>query len=217
MKAHLTDMLRPAFADGQGEQAFNDGSEQFIGGDFAEELGEDFFGFKELGLDKEFGLSGLGVPLHLLQGRINSYQNAHIGAAAQNADGQFKSPPPFEPLTRDLLEKQIGIIKPFFYEKLAHLPQDASLLEDEDLPQKQRPPKPRLPPTGKISQPRKRPSNSAAGNAKKKKKPNPPAQEKGAAGAKKGSQGTADGEEGTYGKGFVGEGGMISPESITAG
>lgn len=32
-----------------------------------------------------------------------------------------------------------------------------ALIEDDDLPQKQRFPKPRLPPTGKISSPRKRP------------------------------------------------------------
>jgi len=51
---------------------FNDGSDQFVGGDFAEDIGDDFFGFKELGLDKEFGLSSLSVPLHLLQGRMHS-------------------------------------------------------------------------------------------------------------------------------------------------
>ena len=59
MKAHLSDLLRPALTDGgaDGSGAFNDGSEQFVGGDFAEELGEDFFGFKALGLDSEFGMS----------------------------------------------------------------------------------------------------------------------------------------------------------------
>jgi transcriptional activator SPT7 len=34
---------------------------------------------------------------------------------------------------------------------------NTALIEDDDLPQKQRFPKPRLPPTGKISSPRKRP------------------------------------------------------------
>ena len=96
MKAHLADLLvrafdstlfpkqsltifaqRPALTDGgpDGSNAFNDGSEQFVGGDFAEELDEDFFGFKELGLDREFSLPSLGVPLHLLQNRMhNAYQ-----------------------------------------------------------------------------------------------------------------------------------------------
>ncbi|KAL8831177.1 MAG: hypothetical protein Q9191_001019, partial [Dirinaria sp. TL-2023a] len=78
MKAHLADLLRPALHDAgpDGSNAFNDGSEQFIGGDFAEELGEDFFGFKELGLDVEFGMGSLGVPLHLLQNRMHQANQA---------------------------------------------------------------------------------------------------------------------------------------------
>ena len=77
MKAHLADLLRPALTDGgpDGSNAFKDGSEQFVGGDFAEEIDEDFFGFKELGLDREFSMHSLGVPLHLLQNRMhNAYQ-----------------------------------------------------------------------------------------------------------------------------------------------
>jgi transcriptional activator SPT7 len=80
MRSHYAELLRPALdsnagADGAG--AFNDGSEQFVGGDFAEDIGEDFFGFRELGLDKEFGVS-FSVPLHLLQNRM------HNAYAAQN-------------------------------------------------------------------------------------------------------------------------------------
>lgn len=72
LKSLLSELLRPALADAgeDGSHAFNDGSEQFIGGDFAEDIDEDFFGFKELGLDKEFGLATLSVPLHLLQNRM---------------------------------------------------------------------------------------------------------------------------------------------------
>jgi len=47
---------------------------------------------------------------------------------------------------------------------------DNALVEDEDLPQKQRFPKPRLPPTGKISSPRKRPIREQQQAAKKKRK-----------------------------------------------
>jgi transcriptional activator SPT7 len=77
MRAYYAELLRPALdnvgADGSG--AFNDGSEQFVGGDFAEDIGEDFFGFKELGLDKEFGVA-FSVPLHLLQNRMHkAYQS----------------------------------------------------------------------------------------------------------------------------------------------
>lgn len=74
MKSHLADLLRPALNDGtaDGSGAFNDGSEQFVGGDFAEDLDEDFFGFRELGLDRELGLGTLSVPLHLLQSRMRA-------------------------------------------------------------------------------------------------------------------------------------------------
>ena len=80
MKSHLAELLRPALHDAgpDGANAFNDGSEQFVGGDFAEELGEDFFGFKELGLDVEFGMGSLSVPLHLLQNRMHSANQAQI-------------------------------------------------------------------------------------------------------------------------------------------
>lgn len=38
-------------------------------GNFTEELGEDFFGLRELGLDKEFGMSSLSIPASLFHGR----------------------------------------------------------------------------------------------------------------------------------------------------
>lgn len=80
MKSHLADLLRPALAadaGADGVNAFNDGSDQFVGGDFAEDLNEDFFGFRELGLDKEFGLWSNSVPLHLLQNRVHNAHQAH--------------------------------------------------------------------------------------------------------------------------------------------
>lgn len=86
LRSLLTELLRPALADGgeDGSHNFADGSEQFIGGDFAEDIDEDFFGFKELGLDKEFGLATLSVPLHLLQNRMYS--------AAQSQNTRYVSP-----------------------------------------------------------------------------------------------------------------------------
>lgn len=77
MKSLLSELLRPALAEGgeDGSHAFADGSDQFASGDFAEDIDEDFFGFKELGLDKEFGLATLSVPFHLLQNRISAVQS----------------------------------------------------------------------------------------------------------------------------------------------
>lgn len=172
MKAHLTDLLRPALsgdagADGVG--AFNDGSEQFVGGDFAEDIEEDFFGFKELGLDKEFGLASLSVPLHLLQSKVHNAHAANNQASGPTTSLLFEPLESLETVTVENIQDQIGLIKNFFLAKL-HANGDAPLIEDEDLPIKQRFPKPRLPPNGKILSPRKRPPKELQGNAKKKKK-----------------------------------------------
>ena len=48
-------------------------------GNFAEELGEDFLGLRELGIDKEFGLSSLSVPSSLFHGRRRRAANAANG------------------------------------------------------------------------------------------------------------------------------------------
>ena len=169
MKAHLSDLLRPALTDGgaDGSGAFNDGSEQFVGGDFAEELGEDFFGFKALGLDSEFGMASLSVPLHLLHSRLHTTYSGPV-AAAPTSD-IFPPLPPLERVTIENVHEQVGIVKNFFLAKL-HANKDEALLEDDELPVKSRPPRPRLGPTGKITSPRKRPLKEQAGNAKKKKK-----------------------------------------------
>ena len=191
MKSHLTDLLRPALASDAGPDgvnAFQDGSEQFVGGDFAEDLDEDFFGFKELGLDKEFGLASLSVPLHLLQSRMHSTYQAqntrqvyapwHCRTAkltlqtsvTSTAASTFPAPPGPPPVTIQSLPHEVGLVQNFFLAKL-HANSDAPLVEDEELPQKQRLPKPRLPPTGKITSPRKKPVREAGpgkGHPKKK-------------------------------------------------
>lgn len=149
--------------------AFQDGSEQFVGGDFAEDLDEDFFGFRELGLADEFGIESLSVPLHLLQNRMhNAYQAQHQGPVTTTGL-IFEPPSPYDPITADNLPNQIGLVQDYFRNKLRQN-HEQPLVEDEDLPQKQRFPKPRLPPTGKISSPRKRPIREQQQAAKKKRK-----------------------------------------------
>lgn len=194
MKAHLADSLRPALTDAgpDGANAFNDNSEQFVGGDFAEELGEDFFGFKDLGLDKEFNMASLSVPLHLLQNRMRSANQAQNPRYVHNLHVPYKSmltsfsalsstplsdlppPPQLTPVTINNVKNEIGLVQAFFLAKL-HANNDEPLIEDDDLPQKQRFPKPRLPPTGKITSPRKRPikeQGPGKGHPRKKMKPN---------------------------------------------
>lgn len=77
--------------------------------------------------------------------------------------------PPFEPVTTENIRLEIGLVHEFFLKKLQANNNEA-LLEDDDLPIKQRFPKPRLPPTGKITSPRKRPPKEVQLAAKKKRK-----------------------------------------------
>ncbi len=171
MKAHLADLLRPALNEGGGDGsgAFDDGSEQFVGGDFAEELGEDFFGFKALGLDKEMGLDMMSVPLHLLQSRVRSHFQGTTQTSGTTTVTLFDALPPLEPVTKENIHGHIGLVKNFFLAKL-HANGDQPLVEDEDLPVKQRRPRPRLGATGKIVSPQKRPPKEQIALAKKKKK-----------------------------------------------
>ncbi|KAI1768416.1 hypothetical protein GGR53DRAFT_478032 [Hypoxylon sp. FL1150] len=170
MKSHLTELLRPAVSEaGQdGAAAFKDGSEQFIGGDFAEELGEDFFGFKELGLAGEMG-GMLSVPLHLLQSRVRNQYQVQNPTEGPSDTVLFNDPSPPDPVTKDNIQEQIGLVKNFFLAKL-HANGDTPLVEDEDLPVKQRRPRPRLGATGKIVSPQKRPPKEQNAINKKKKK-----------------------------------------------
>ena len=81
----------------------------------------------------------------------------------------MQQPLPYEPVTLQNIKSQIGLTRNFFLAKL-HANNDEPLLEDEDLPVKQRFPKPRLPPSGKITSPRKRPPKELQQLAKKKRK-----------------------------------------------
>ncbi len=114
MKAHLADLLRPALTDAgpDGSNAFNDGSEQFVSGDFADDFGEDFFGFRELGLDKELGLASLAVPLHLLQNRMH---NAH-----QSQNQRYNSPSPHLCFIRTSLTINLATCLPTYLRPCHH-------------------------------------------------------------------------------------------------
>ncbi|RMZ75754.1 hypothetical protein DV737_g5140, partial [Chaetothyriales sp. CBS 132003] len=151
MKAHLADLLRPALTDdtAQGQGAFADGGEQFVDGDFAEDLNEDFFGFRELGLDKEFGMSSLTVPFHILHGRLNTAANP--ANAGPEEETLFKEPPRWPRVSVENVDEQPGIIRDFFRKKLRENG-ERPLVEDLDLPPKQRPGygRPRVPASGKI-------------------------------------------------------------------
>ncbi|KAF2150016.1 hypothetical protein K461DRAFT_281275 [Myriangium duriaei CBS 260.36] len=172
LRGYYADIFRPALGDSAGQDgagAFNDGSEQFVGGDFAEDIDEDFFGFREMGLLEEFGIENMSVPLHLLQNRLHSAYNANNATATSTSNVVFTTPEPFEPVTTENVTSVIGLAQDYFASKLA-ANNGRPLVDDEDLPPKQRFPKPRLGPTGKISSPRKRPLREQQQAAKKKRK-----------------------------------------------
>ncbi|KAK6461268.1 transcription factor, member of the histone acetyltransferase SAGA complex [Scheffersomyces coipomensis] len=164
----LKDLLRPGL-ENFNERSFEDNSEQFMTGDFSNDLGDDFFGFKELGLDREFNMLSSSIPIYLLHSRLHNSYASSGGVSKRNKYEDLKDyTPPY--LTAVDVDKQIGILRPF-YNKLnekskAHyikvqkkkgepydLPEDSALLliEDDELPQKQRNIRPRLPPTGRIT------------------------------------------------------------------
>jgi transcriptional activator SPT7 len=129
-------------------------------------------------------MDSLNVPFHLLQNRMHSaYQNQSISyvphaylmflllmyKSVSTGQDILTAPPAFEPVTTDVIQNEVGIVQSFFYNRLANNKAE-SLIEDDDLPPKQRFPKPRLPPNGKITSPRKRPIREQQQLAKKKRK-----------------------------------------------
>ncbi|KAI9929069.1 Transcriptional activator spt7 [Aspergillus wentii] len=189
LKSLLAELLRPALADAgeDGSNAFADGSEQFVGGDFAEDIDEDFFGFKELGLDKEFGLATLSVPLHLLQNRLLNPSNAQNTSASPTVT-LFTQPSAYPRISVDTVSSQIGLMQGFFNQKLQSN-NNEPLVEDLELPPKQRPTatRPRLPASGKIAppaglgsttSPQKRPPPSGAPGQPGKSGPSEPSKKK---------------------------------------
>ncbi|RCK65967.1 Transcriptional activator SPT7 [Candida viswanathii] len=164
----LKDLLRPGL-ENFNEKSFDDNSEQFVTGDFSNGLGDDFFGFKELGLDKEFKMLTSSIPIYLLHSRLHNQYATSGGVSQRN---KYEDLQEYEPgkIHGNEVEKQIGLLVPFYkklyersqthYIKLQKkkgenldLPADNVfiLIEDEELPQKQRNIRPKMPPTGKIT------------------------------------------------------------------
>lgn len=173
LSGFVKELLRPSLQN-LSEQNFENNSEQFMTGDFANEIGDDFLGLKELGLDKEFKMLSSSIPTYLLHSRL---QNSLSSADPVNKSTKYEDLKDWvQPkLTQADVQKQIGVLKPF-YEALVQKsetflvkqqkrkgestelppPTRLYLIEDEELPQKQRNIRPRLPPTGKITSVKKK-------------------------------------------------------------
>ncbi|CED84338.1 Histone acetyltransferase SAGA/ADA, catalytic subunit PCAF/GCN5 and related proteins [Phaffia rhodozyma] len=78
---------------------------------FTEDLGEDFFGFRELGLDKEFGLSSFSVPSRLFHGREKRPILSNINKEPKL---EFPLPPPLVPLSLGTVPAQLGLLQSFY-------------------------------------------------------------------------------------------------------
>ncbi|KAI6009863.1 hypothetical protein EDC04DRAFT_2772287 [Pisolithus marmoratus] len=88
-------------------------------GTFADTLGEDFLGLRELGIAAELGLSSLSVPRKLLKGK----RDATGGVKAKPAEVllPYPLPPAFVPITSENVEDQIGLLRPYYHQRLSSL------------------------------------------------------------------------------------------------
>ncbi|KAJ7262324.1 hypothetical protein B0H12DRAFT_1321935 [Mycena haematopus] len=83
-------------------------------GDFADALGEDYLGLRELGIAAEFGMSSLSIPKKLLRSKRRV-----LGAGAGNLVKAppplpYPLPPPFVPLSASKVDSQIGLLRPYY-------------------------------------------------------------------------------------------------------
>ncbi|KAJ7215027.1 hypothetical protein GGX14DRAFT_518637 [Mycena pura] len=84
-------------------------------GDFADALGEDYLGLRELGIAAEFGMSSLSIPKKLLRSKrrgLGAGGAGHIAPAPPPLP--YPLPAPFVPLTRAKVESQIGLLQPYY-------------------------------------------------------------------------------------------------------
>lgn len=137
----LADMLRPTLANYKDDQ-FVDGSDQFVLGEFSNELGDDYFGFKELGIDKELGVGNIAVPFHLLQQKVTA--NVAL-AGVSHTPSRVQLVPDYPPLTPESISRLPGIVRAYFTDLFAKTP---DLVEDDRQPRQRG--RPRIPATGRI-------------------------------------------------------------------
>ncbi|KAH9922095.1 uncharacterized protein B0H18DRAFT_1121112 [Fomitopsis serialis] len=135
--AELEKKLANAYRDATTEEAWDDdalfqnteGEEedgQFVMGNFADSFGEDFLGLRELGIAAEFGLQSLTVPKKLLKGKKQGHAEGPSAAKPTEPPPPFPPPPPFIPLDSRTVEKQIGLLKPFYSERISTLSASAA-------------------------------------------------------------------------------------------
>ncbi|TFK33829.1 hypothetical protein BDQ12DRAFT_727456 [Crucibulum laeve] len=88
-------------------------------GDFADMVGEDYLGLRELGIAAEFGLSNLSIPKKLLKGKKG--QNKPIATKPTEPPPPYPPPPPFIPLNSTKIDDQIGLLKTYYQSRFSAL------------------------------------------------------------------------------------------------
>lgn len=88
-------------------------------GEFADFLGEDYLGLRELGIADEFGLSALSVPKKLLRNKKG--QNKPATAKPTEPPPPFPPPPHFVPFTASTVEDQIGLLQTYYHNRFLGL------------------------------------------------------------------------------------------------
>jgi len=134
----------------------------FVMGGFADSLGDDFLGLRELGIAAELGLSSLSIPKKLLKGKTrgsaaavqlvlfpcsfssNGFPKLIPSRAKPNEPPPpYPPPPPLLPITSKNVGDQIGLLRPYFQARLAAIAPPGSF---PSLPQFGLPPLAGVPP-----------------------------------------------------------------------
>lgn len=174
LESFLRALLRPTLQE-LSERNFEDESQSFFTGDFASELtGEDFFGFRELGLEKEFGVLSSSVPLQLLTTQFQTV-DGETKVQAKKIQPEESDSIVYKKITKGMLDAGsfwntlLPLLQKDYERSKAYIAKQSkssandktsmtstednsfALLEEDQFVSKKTATKARLPPTGKIS------------------------------------------------------------------
>ncbi|KAI8980411.1 hypothetical protein BDB01DRAFT_796328 [Pilobolus umbonatus] len=152
------DLLTGVGESGPEEEVILEDEESYITGVFGEELGEDYLGFKALGLDKEYNINSFHIPNRLWFGK-NKEMLPSSKDHSKDIHLKYPPPPSFIPIRSD--NGIIGLLRPYFSRRL--IDSDQPLIEDEYIPNKNKN-KSRYPPTNKGNLGKKKTSKESLGS-----------------------------------------------------
>lgn len=157
-----------AFGD---DDLFARDGEALVTGEFTNELGEDFFGLRELGLDAELGMSALRIPSRLFHGQPSDGSEllSNKPEVVIKPEPRFVKPMGFVELDREAIDLQIGLLHEVYRARMES--KEFELRDDDQVIG--RAPKvirPKVPPSGKIPIKRRTLASTALTGAVKKKK-----------------------------------------------